>query len=467
LIDTAKDAESLLRRVEVLRTLSHLATAKVEKGEKYTLGEFIEYLTRLESYGHTIPVATLASLGGITIQTLHASKGLEYECVWIAHMNESIVLSSKKMGFTLPEVIEEKIESRDEAVARKEVYVAITRAKTECTISYGNKGHDGRPLELLGVLATIPDMHFVKKDAEVTSSELLSYGAGIYVKVPPSEKLPIEEGIKKMVLENYGSKKVSVTLLNNFFECPWKWYFRNFLQLPELKTDSLIFGSAVHATIEAILKQGGAPSEKFVKENLEKALKKEGVHEKNTMKKMLQDGLKAIETFVHGYYKTIHRDFETERSISYKDPQFPHLQMYGKIDLTERIEDGTLAVTDFKTGTVKTTGVIEKEKEDGKLSDLMRQLSMYSYLIEGAEKGKKVSVSKLLFLEAKKADDKNALYVTTIGDESIAKLKSDITEYDEALRSGEWMERECNFKPYGGKSEECEHCALGKELRAQ
>jgi hypothetical protein len=25
--------------------------------------------------------------------------------------------------------------------------------------------------------------------------------------------------------------KVSVTMLNNFFECPWKWYFRNLLAI--------------------------------------------------------------------------------------------------------------------------------------------------------------------------------------------------------------------------------------------
>jgi len=465
LLDNARGAESLSRRVEVLRTLVNLSTSKIEKGEKYSLTEFLEYLRRLESYGHIIPVATFTKEGGVTIQTLHASKGLEYQCVWIAHMNESVVLSSKKNGFTLPEVVEEKIEARDEAVARREVYVAITRAKWNCTISYAKLANDGRPLEILGLLASIPETHFNKKDSAETEKELLSDGPKVYVLPPKENQSSIEDGIKKIVKDNYSSKRVSVTLLNNFFECPWKWYFRNFLQLPEMKTDSLIFGSAVHKSIEEILKHKNTPDEKWVKEVLEQALKKEGVHEKTRINKMLKDGFVAIEKFGNGYYKTIEKDYLTERSISYKDPGLPHLLMYGKIDLTEKNSDGTYSVTDFKTGSVKTSGVIEKERHDGKLSDLMRQLAMYSYLIEGSLKSAKVSSSKLLFLEAKKVDEKNALYTTSIDDETISKLKNDIVEYDEALREGNWGARECHFKPYGGKSEECEHCTLAKKFK--
>jgi DNA helicase-2/ATP-dependent DNA helicase PcrA len=465
LIESANDAELLGRRVEVLRTFTYMATTKIEKGEKYTLEEFLGYTARLESYGHIVPVATFSGGEGIRVQTLHASKGLEYECVWIAHMNESIVLSSKKNAFTLPAIIEEKIEARDEAVARREIYVAVTRAKSECTISYGKMGNDARPLEMLGLLTEVPEIHFVKKDNFETEKELLLGGPQVYVKEPFLENTPIIDGIKNIVKENYGSKKVSVTLLNNFFECPWKWYFRNFLQLPELKTDSLIFGSAVHKTIEEILKRGGTPTEKFVKEVLESALQKEGIHEKAKLTRLLREGLLAVSNFVNGYYKNIGEDYSTERSISYKDPSFPHLQMYGKIDLTERLSDGSMSVTDFKTGTVKTPSVIEKEGDNGKLSDYLRQLAMYSYLIEGAEKGVSVSSSKLLFLEAKKADVKNSLYSTHIEKETIDVLVADISEYDEALRNGEWMERECNFKPYGAGSSECPNCALMERFK--
>jgi hypothetical protein len=113
-------------------------------------------------------------------------------------------------------------------------------------------------------------------------------------------------------------------------------------------------------------------------------------------------------------------------------------------------------VTDFKTGSSKTTGIIEKLDEDGRLSGMMRQLAMYSYLIRGAE-GKDVTESRLLFLE-EDLKNKNALYRTHVSREQIELLVRDIADYQNLLTTGDWTGRPCNSKPYG-KQTECEHCA--------
>jgi RecB family exonuclease len=134
--------------------------------------------------------------------------------------------------------------------------------------------------------------------------------------------------------------------------------------------------------------------------------------------------------------------------------------MYGKIDLTERYSNGDVSVTDFKTGKIKTTNEIEKPTSDGGLSDYMRQLVMYSYLIKGAEKGTIVTSSNLLFVEADKKD-KNSLYETHITDSQIELLIKDIKEYDENIKSGEWVSRQCLHKGYGDNSE-CQYCTLSK-----
>jgi RecB family exonuclease len=130
--------------------------------------------------------------------------------------------------------------------------------------------------------------------------------------------------------------------------------------------------------------------------------------------------------------------------------------MFGKIDLTERYPDGTMVVTDFKTGKSKTTGVIEKVDDEGRLSTYMRQLAMYSYLVLGAEKNT-VSESRLLFLE-EDMKNKNALYKTHVGGEEVDLLVRDITDYEQFLVSGEWMNRSCNAQSYGG-GDVCEYCA--------
>jgi hypothetical protein len=127
--------------------------------------------------------------------------------------------------------------------------------------------------------------------------------------------------------------------------------------------------------------------------------------------------------------------------------------------LTERLSNGDIIVTDFKTGLSKTKGVIEKLDEENRLSSYLRQLAMYSYLVRGAEK-KDVASSRLLFLESKKGD-KNAMYSAHITIEQIDLLVRDINDYNNFLKNGEWVSRPCNYNSYG-KHTECEYCKRAK-----
>ncbi len=459
LIKNAKSHDELLSATEVVRSFLHIAIVWGEKHPTGSLSEFLKYLSRLEEYGGEAPLASFEANSGVSVMTLHRSKGLEYKNVWIAHMNEETLMSQKRQPFTLPESIKAHIEERDSAAARRELYVAITRAKEICTISYASQTHDNKPLELSSIVAELSEVHFTKHNAEETEKTLLNSGPQIYIPVPNKREEDILEELKKYVKENYESAKVSVTLLNNFFECSWKWYFRSFLRLPEIKSVSLALGSAVHSTIEFVLKADKKPTEKQLEEKVNNELTKEGILDAKELKRLSKDAMSAVTNWLEEYYPHLSKDRISERSVSLRDKEFPHLSMYGKIDLTERFPNGDITVTDFKTGSVKKASAIEKETEDGRLSDYMRQLVMYSYLIKGAEK-KDVSNSRLLFVEADKKE-KNALYETHVTDAQIDLLIKDIKEYDKALKSGEWANRECHHKGYGDKTE-CEYCQLAK-----
>ncbi len=464
LIKGAKGSEELLTRVEVVRSFIHLAMLFEQSNRKATLSSFLEYIDRLESYNTHIELAKFGNDNGIKVMTLHKSKGLEYECVWVAHMNEETLMSEKRGGFTLPEKIKEHINKRSIEMAKRELYVAITRAKEFCTLSYAVENYNGTVMEVASIVRDLGDIHFIKKTAEETEKELLAISPKVYA----SQRVESDGGmiseIKKLVKDNYSSIKVSVSMLNNFFECSWKWYFRNFLRLPEVKMVHLSLGTVVHGTIEYILNNKGLPSEKEIKEEIKLQFEKEGVSEENELKKLSTDAYLAVKNWIDNYYSHLEKEYKSERSVSFIDRKnFPNLQMYGKIDLTEYLPNGEIYVTDFKTGSVKTKGVIEKINEEGKMSDLMRQLAMYSYLLKGERDDIKVTNSRLLFLESE-TGDKNAMYKTRVGDEQIDLLKKDIKEYDESLSSGSFIERKCNFKPYGSGSRECEYCQMAKRL---
>jgi len=462
LIDQSTTHDELLRAIEIVRSFIHATTSWLEKNPTGILSDFLEYFKRLNNYGNTVEIARLGNRSGVRVMTLHKSKGLEYEHVWIGHMNEEILMSEKASAFTLPEFVKEKIAERDILTAKRELYVAITRAKQFCTISYADKRDDGSEIELAHIVQDLSDEHFIKVTADDNETKILDHDPRNYAAKPISNiDSNLMKNIRDFVNERFAETKISVSMLNNFYECPWKWYFRNFLKLPELKSTSLALGSAVHSTIEYILKSNSLPNEADIKIYLEKQLHDEGITEKKELIRLSKDGMTAIKSWITGYYKNLAADRRAERDVQYRDKQFPNLTMYGKIDLTERFPDGTISVTDFKTGSSKTTGVIEKLDDEGRLSGMMRQLAMYSYLIRGAE-GNDVAESRLLFLE-EDLKQKNALYRTHINDEHIELLIRDIADYQNLLSNGEWTNRPCNSKPFG-KSSECEYCARAEKI---
>ncbi len=464
LIEKSKNHEELLKNVEVVRSFIHMAVLYEEKHSKATLADFLQYFERLNEYNTHINIATIGLNSGVHVMTLHRSKGLEYKYVFIAHMNEEILMSSKKNAFTMPEKVKEMQAKKDIETAKRELYVAITRSKEYCAISYSKMDLSGRELNLAQIIADLSKDHFILKNSIETESEIIKNGIKNFALKPNINiENPTLHDVKNFVKEKFMETNVTVSLLNNFFECSWRWYFRNFLKLPEVKSKSLALGSVVHSTIEFILKDMKLPNDTDIENKIILELEKEGVKNAVELKKLAKDAYEAVKNWLDNGYKNLSKDYQSERNISFKDKKFPNLNMYGKIDLTERLPNGDIVITDFKTGSSKTAGVIEKLDSESRLSSLLRQLAMYAYLVNGAEKGKTVSELRLLFLE-ENPKEKNYLYKTFITNEQINLLVSDIQDYQDELLTGIWAERPCYFKSYGGSNSECEYCKLANKI---
>lgn len=470
LLDNAKEHRELVLRVSVLRTVLHLVllfeeknTTEIQnKNTNANLKSFLEFVKRLESYGEDIPLALFGKGEGVQVLTLHGSKGLEFDFVWIAHMDQSSFAGGGRSGFSLPSSVEDLIEKKDEEVLKRELYVAMTRAKRFCSVSYALHSYKGKDQELAHVLAEIQN-EFEKQENTTTESMLLKHDPRIYTdkkEVPDSGFVDLEK-LKELVAKEYEDKKVSVSLLNNFFECPWKWYFRNLLQLPEPKSESLEFGNIVHNSIDQILKTPKKPNIDEVKEIVDRNVLKSNFGDEKKQKEIAKLALKVVHHWVSERLGEIEKKRENEQNISLIDPNYPHLNIYGKIDLVEHVGEGMLRVTDFKTGNPKKKSEVEKPDEEGRMSNLMRQLAMYSYLLNKNKKwNAHVTESVLEFLEEEK--EKDRFYRTTIEDEQIDLLIKDIKEYDELLKNGSWTDRPCHYNPYGRRNEECEYCKMAE-----
>lgn len=418
---------------EITHTLSELITLQKEKNSDLTLKEFLTFLSRLEIYGESVPIKTLDDEHGIKILTLHGSKGLEFDSVWIAHMDEKSLVGERRRTFVLPEIIQKIIEEKDIEVVKRELYVAITRTKRFCTISYSLHGENGAKQELAQIITDLPKGLLLKVKAKKTEE-----------KISQNESPLSSRDLKKIAREEYKNKYVSVSLLNNFFECPWKWYFRNLLDLPEPGTPSLEFGTVVHSIIDKLLKLPSPISNK--------ELLKISDHNKEIYK--------VISRWANRRLSQIEKVRESEKSISLKDKKFPHLNIYGKIDLVETLKGGGFRVTDFKTGSVRRKLEIEKLDSESRMSPHLRQLAMYSYLLRKNSKlNTGVTEGRLEFLEARQGE--KGIYDRLITEKEIGLLLRDISDYDKMVESGAWLERECHYNPYG-KNTECQYCKMAE-----
>lgn len=467
LLKHAEDHDELTERAEVVRTMLHLVIALSQrKGNKIvTISEFLEYLHRLEDYGQRIPLARFGKDHGVKVMTLHASKGLEFEFVWVAHMDEKSLFGGKHSSFVLPERIAALVEEKDDLTVKRQVYVAMTRAKKFCTLSYAKESYTGSSLELAHVFSEINESLLHRRDISESEKILLEAGGSTLVikQTNDLEHVSVAD-LTKLVAEEYDKTKVSVTLLNNFFECSWKWYFRNLLQLPEPQSPSLLFGSLVHSCVEDLLASPTVVTEDNIKEIILANVEKLGVVDENEARRMNKEAFLILKKWVINRLHRISKFRESERSISYKDKNLPHLTIYGKVDLIERDTDKSIRVTDFKTGSSRTKSMIEKYDDEGRMSSYLRQLAMYSYLIQSSEK-KEVQESVLEFLESKPGD-KNAYYSRTITEEEIDLLHRDIRDYDQFVKDGSWVNRPCNAVLYG-KNTECEYCALARRIYSE
>lgn len=433
--------DDLLDCVEATRTMLHLALSRLEKNPKITVSQFISFLNHLEEYGEDLPLAVFEGGEGVRVMTLHSSKGLEFEYVWIAHLDENSLMKGKNAGFTLPAKLSNFANKKSESEARRELYVGITRAKTFCTLSYASESYTGGELSLTPILANLKDEALVRVGKAEVEKEILKQNPLAFAVAEEAPKLELLEKVKTLVRDNFESTPLSVTHLNNFLACPWRWYFRNFVRLPEPESEALLFGSFTHAVVEESIKARG------VVEDLDHILDKLKIFDEALRARFKREIDKALVLFAKEILPNIYTEAKTEVSL-----KVPHsktgLTLTGKIDLLEN-EDGHLRISDFKTGQPKNN------------PDYLRQLAMYQYLIEHSRVKFTEFENRLIFLEAKKLTQ--LIYEAETSVEDLADLEQSINEYAHDLKSGEWVNRECQFKS-SQFERECPYCKLAKKL---
>jgi DNA helicase II / ATP-dependent DNA helicase PcrA len=177
-----------------------------------------------------------------------------------------------------------------------------------------------------------------------------------------------------------------------------------------------------------------------------------------------EDALKKGKKALEGYYKTYYPDWNrrllTEYAVRGTEVSVEKgvkLELSGKLDKIELLDDRHVNVVDYKTGKPKSRNQIEGKVggESGGEGNYFRQLAFYKLLLDGDKKFIMKS-GEIDFIEPNERG-KYKKERFEIESKDIEKVKAEIVSMAKDILSLSFIASKCEDK-------KCEYCKLGKLL---
>jgi DNA helicase-2/ATP-dependent DNA helicase PcrA len=192
--------------------------------------------------------------GLVRVMTVHRAKGKEYEYVYVPRLTDRAWSTrNRPEHFYLPDILSGSVELEDE---RRLLYVAITRAKRACTLSYSTYREDGKeegPCVLLEeldpkLMETVQQASSGSEDVAATLQKQTARAQKLLT--PMHEQTPSKDDLETLS-RAFLAQGLSPTAFNNYLQCHWKYFYVNLLRIPEAENKYMIFGTAIHTALKA------------------------------------------------------------------------------------------------------------------------------------------------------------------------------------------------------------------------
>jgi len=461
-----------VEKIERINALFDEAQALLEKKRNAKLTDFMDYLEMLEK--HEIRLKKNSDgvrAGRVRLMTAHGSKGLEFDYVYIIYVNDKHwgnkthreLIKLPSQIFSLVGNNLDQTEALDDE--RRLFYVALTRARKGLTISYSRQGKNLKEL-LPSIFVTELDPLLSEKlnldqlETEVSAWPDLRYRAG---KV---EALDIRN--QEFVRALFSARGFSVTHLNNYLTCPWKYFYMNLLRLPKALARHLLYGTAIHAALCDFFDQFKDNNESATKEFLllafERSLARQALpaEEYPDFKKRGEKALAGYYDHYHDSWRTnVLTEFDIKGIILKTDSAKPtEIVLTGKIDKLEFLGTGNeVNVVDYKTGQTKSRSKIEgdDDSDDESEGSLKRQLAFYKLLLDHYDNGRYQMVSGDIDFIEPNSSGKYKKESFIVSDQEIADLETLIKRVADEIISVAFWDKRCD-------NSQCEFCQLRETM---
>jgi DNA helicase II / ATP-dependent DNA helicase PcrA len=384
------------------------ALREFRQGQVTYAADLLDFLKIYEvGTGQTLSVVSPFATSSMSISLLtgHKAKGLEYEHVYILSADDNVWAGrgySSNITFPVNMQYGANLDGEDDKI--RLLYVALTRAKSHLTIT----NSDQKLRYLVNIDASESDKEIKEQENKNKVVEISDESIKTLNIIKQREFVQDERVLLSRLLENY---KMPVTHLTNFLNFtrvgPYKFVEQNLLRFPQAMAAPAVYGSAMHEALERVYLHY-AKFNKFMEieqvlDNFTESMQR-GRLPKLEQDLYIEKGLAALEIYyIEFVKKEIKPNTKVEVKFSNENVYMDTVHATGNIDKLEINEDGTLSVTDFKTGkSFKDFDSCKSDDEKIKLHFYKYQLAYYALLLENSNtyRGKRIVSGKIEFIEA-------------------------------------------------------------------
>ncbi|MFO0955642.1 MAG: ATP-dependent DNA helicase [Candidatus Saccharibacteria bacterium] len=415
--EAGKDVQSLAAFFTLVKDFEAVETHR----DSYTFWRYIEDM-------YSTDVLDEAELmdpdEGIHILTAHRSKGLEFEVVYLFDLTEQTFPARRKAEpLKLPSQIEAGIgvqQRQHEAEERRLMYVALTRAKRDLTMTFS--------LDHGGKRAQKPSRFLLEafgKDVSVQDRVLAAMPA-VLTRFGPRMR---SGDVAPSFPENNGWIELTPNQIADYLADPSRFFVRHVLHFPSPPSHQMIYGVAIHAALEYFYREKQAkriPDLQTMLSIFQASWRSEGFVSLRHEKERFSQGERSLRA-----YFTRYRDEEIE-ILAVETPfrceiSDIKVRIRGRYDLV--VGDGLGSVVDIRD--FKTSQVANERVARDKVRDTV-QLGVYAYAWDQANKVKTTSIS-LYFTESQLLSQRNKI--------EHAKTLKKIAEASEGIRANRYPRR--------------------------
>lgn len=337
-----QDPESMAVEAQATRQLLELSK-QFAQTERVSLDKFLDMLTQGDDKLFLFSPALGHFEHAVTLMTVHGAKGLEFDHVFVIDASESN-WKPRASRYPTPLSLPVHVNLENSSDYARLMYVAMTRARQSLYVSYVSRIDAKTKALPAEQLATKP---FVNAPAMSLQDVVTSETSQL---VPPRSHTKTMRELLADTLTNY---ELSATALTHFLDLSRQgmdsFIDEQLLRLPQPVSEVLAHGNAMHAALE--LAQIQTTNDAFdldaIKRLYEHKIEDESLST-TTIRRLTNRANNQLDRLFLELGLSLRTESEPEQS--FRASTRSGLNMYGKIDRIDIIDQRTIRIVDYKTG---------------------------------------------------------------------------------------------------------------------